>query len=304
MLFWRLLLSAIFVPGMLALCWLDLHVSPRGVVLVPFGAVVCCLAVEELVGLFKAAHFHVNRWVIHIGCIALMFMSGLPHWMAARDLGPLGGWGPAAVAFAACVGWTFADAIRTYNKPEDALVRFALATAAIAYLGWLFSVMVHILWVGPENRTNAAYGITALASLLICVKMGDIGAYTVGRLIGRNRLAPLVSPGKTVEGLAGGLAFSVAGAWIAFALIAPLIIGMPFDFTPGRSWLMWGVYGVCICLAGILGDLSESMLKRSVGRKDSSTWMPGFGGVLDLIDSILMAAPAAYLFWSLGWIEL
>jgi phosphatidate cytidylyltransferase len=119
------------------------------------------------------------------------------------------------------------------------------------------------------------------------VKCGDIGAYAVGRLFGRTKLAPVLSPGKTIEGSLGGLAFACAAAYFTFWAMA--------DSTPKR-W-GWLAYGLLVGTAGMLGDLAESLLKRDAGRKDSSTWMPGFGGVLDILDSVLLAAPVAYLCW-------
>jgi phosphatidate cytidylyltransferase len=126
--------------------------------------------------------------------------------------------------------------------------------------------------------------------------MSDVGAYTVGRLIGRHKMAPVLSPGKTWEGVAGGLGFSCLGAWVTFTWLVPAMTG---EAPTPAAW-RWIVYGLLVGGTGIVGDLAESLIKRDVGRKDSSTWMPGFGGVLDLLDSILIAAPIAYLCWALG----
>jgi phosphatidate cytidylyltransferase len=127
--------------------------------------------------------------------------------------------------------------------------------------------------------------------------MGDIGAFTVGKICGRTKLAPRLSPGKTIEGAIGGLVFACFGSWVALAVIAPLIAPLPSGWVPpGRGWL---IYGVAVGATGMVGDLAESLIKRDMGTKDSSLWLPGFGGVLDLLDSVLLAAPVAYLFWSL-----
>jgi phosphatidate cytidylyltransferase len=133
-------------------------------------------------------------------------------------------------------------------------------------------------------------GLIALVALLLVVKMGDSGAYTVGRLIGRHKMSPVVSPGKTIEGAIGAFAFACLASWFAFTYL-PLWMGAA---RPHRVW-GWIVFGVAVGGAGLLGDLAESLMKRDVGAKDSSAWMPGFGGVLDLLDSILFAAPVAYL---------
>jgi phosphatidate cytidylyltransferase len=138
-------------------------------------------------------------------------------------------------------------------------------------------------------------GLIALAALVIVVKMGDTGAYTVGRLFGRHKMAPVLSPGKTWEGLFGGLVFAVVGSWVAFHLL-PRSMG----HTLAQTTWSWLVFGLVVGGTGIVGDLAESLFKRDVGRKDSSTWMPGFGGILDVLDSILFAAPAAYACWYAG----
>jgi phosphatidate cytidylyltransferase len=123
--------------------------------------------------------------------------------------------------------------------------------------------------------------------------MGDIGAYTVGRLIGRHKMSPAISPGKTIEGGLGALVFACAGAWASFRWLLP----------PATPWVAdwgWLVFGLLMGIGGMVGDLAESLLKRDAGVKDSSTWMPGFGGVLDLLDSLLLTAPLAWLCWING----
>jgi phosphatidate cytidylyltransferase len=116
------------------------------------------------------------------------------------------------------------------------------------------------------------------------IKSSDIGAYTFGRLFGRHKLAPRVSPGKTWEGLGGAVVFAAVVS-LAFALIFGIM----------RVWIA-PVFGATMAVVGQLSDLSESMLKRDAQQKDSSNRVPGFGGILDVIDSPLFAAPCAYLF--------
>jgi phosphatidate cytidylyltransferase len=147
----------------------------------------------------------------------------------------------------------------------------------------------------------------ALVSLIAIVKMSDTGQYAIGRVLGRHKLAPLVSPGKTWEGVMGGALFAIVGAFLVFGWAAPYIMGTPnksadFFADTGRV-VRVAIYALLVAAAGILGDLAESLLKREAGIKDSSTWMPGFGGLLDLLDSLLVAAPVAYLLWALGLVS-
>jgi phosphatidate cytidylyltransferase len=124
----------------------------------------------------------------------------------------------------------------------------------------------------------------ALAFMFV-VKSSDIGAYTFGKLFGKNKLAPRVSPGKTWEGLAGAIMAATAVS-IAFSAVFGIM----------RIWLA-PIFGAGMAVIGQLSDLSESMLKRDAQQKDSSNRVPGFGGILDVIDSLLFAAPFAYVFF-------
>ena len=137
------------------------------------------------------------------------------------------------------------------------------------------------------------WGIGVLAAWILVVKMGDTGAYTVGRLIGRHKMAPLISPGKTIEGAGGALLFSCFAAWATFRWLVPLVA--PESIEPG-PWWGWLAFGLLVGTAGMVGDLAESLLKRDAGVKDSGTIIPGHGGVLDRLDSILFAAPITYYY--------
>ncbi|OHB68016.1 MAG: hypothetical protein A2Y77_18315 [Planctomycetes bacterium RBG_13_62_9] len=131
-------------------------------------------------------------------------------------------------------------------------------------------------------------GLWPTLMFFFVVKSSDIGAYTFGRLFGRHKFAPKISPGKTWEGMAGAMAFASIIS-LAFAGIFDIM-----GFWPAVA------FGVCMAFVGQLSDLTESMLKRDAGQKDSSNRVPGFGGILDVIDSPLFAAPTAYVFFGLA----
>jgi phosphatidate cytidylyltransferase len=122
----------------------------------------------------------------------------------------------------------------------------------------------------------------------LVTKFSDTGAYAVGSLIGRHKMIPRVSPGKTWEGFGGALLFS-AGASVAFAYWAG-------DRLPGMDLVHGVVLGVLLGASAVLGDLIESLFKRESGLKDSGHFFPGIGGILDLLDSILFNAPLMYLY--------
>lgn len=130
-------------------------------------------------------------------------------------------------------------------------------------------------------------GLFLLLYLIAVAKMVDNGALLAGRLWGRHKLAPRISPAKTIEGALGGILTGTASA----VLLGPLWAGGGLRF--------FLLFGFTISLLAILGDLAESLLKRQAGVKDSGSLLPGIGGVLDLLDSILLSAPAGYLLLTL-----
>jgi phosphatidate cytidylyltransferase len=140
-----------------------------------------------------------------------------------------------------------------------------------------------------EWTVGRAAGAALLLLPVLCTWASDIGAYAAGRLIGGPKLIPSVSPGKTISGSIGGLVASAALA----AAYAPLVLRptAQLGFAPGRALL----FGLLISVAAQLGDLVESLLKRDAGVKDSSNLIPGHGGVLDRIDSLLFVLPVSYL---------
>jgi phosphatidate cytidylyltransferase len=130
-------------------------------------------------------------------------------------------------------------------------------------------------------------GDLAPAALVLAVfvpKFGDIGAYFAGRLFGKTPMAPRLSPKKTWEGFMGGLILATAVA---------VLVGEQVPIFPwGRLQAL--IFGVVVGSAGVVGDLAESLMKRDAALKDAGQGVPGFGGVLDVIDSVLFAAPLSY----------
>jgi len=131
-------------------------------------------------------------------------------------------------------------------------------------------------------------GVFLIFFVALVTWAGDTGAYYAGILCGHTKLAPAVSPNKTVEGLIGGCLLAVAAA-----------VGARYSFLPIFTAAEAACLGVVLTLAGLAGDLSESMLKRSAGVKDSGSLIPGHGGVLDRLDSLLFTAPTYYYYMTL-----
>lgn len=166
--------------------------------------------------------------------------------------------------------------------------RIAATVLAMCYIGIPLGALGQLRHLGPNG-----FGLWALLSVLVIPKVSDAGAYFVGRTWGRRKLIPRLSPGKTVEGAAGALVFGVLGAFLMVYGVAPGLFGLASPLT----WLATIGYGLWISVAGMIGDLTESMFKRDARIKDSGGWLPGLGGMLDVVDSVLAAALAAYFFW-------
>ena len=163
----------------------------------------------------------------------------------------------------------------TRKENQDAVTLIAVTLFAIFYIGWFFTFLVKIRFLGDGHKL--------VAYLLLVTKSGDIGAYLVGSNFGRHKLIPRISPNKSVEGAIGGFIFSIAAALLSRYYL---------------SWMSFGFIlasGILIGVFAQLGDLAESLIKRDYDVKDSSVFLPGLGGMLDVIDSILFTAPIFYI---------
>ena len=172
--------------------------------------------------------------------------------------------------------------IMQFKRRENhgAVVGISTTIFGILYIAWFFSFIIKIRLLPG--------GIGLVIALLVITKSGDIGAYLVGRGLGKTPLIPRISPKKSVEGSFGSLIFSMAAAMLSKPL-------MPDSFSIFHLALV----GICISILAQLGDLSESLMKRDCGIKDSAVFIPGFGGILDIIDSILFTAPVFYFYITL-----
>lgn len=290
MLRWRVLLGAVFIAVLVGVFWLDFVTSPPGVWLLGLALGVGLAGAQEVVGLLAAAGYRPLKSVIYGGTLLVIASNAIPlFWVQVPDSQPLERLGWPLAAFAVSLLAAFVGEMRRYRAPGGVMVNVALATFAVAYIGVLLTFAIQLRVLDGPNL-----GMVGVIAFIAVVKLSDIGAYTVGRLIGRHKMAPYISPGKTMEGAAGALAFACLTAWTCFEYV-PTWLGCTLE----RNLLDWVIFGTVVGLAGMAGDLAESLFKRDVGRKDSSTWLPGFGGVLDLLDSLLFAAPVAYLCWLL-----
>ncbi|MBN2579412.1 MAG: phosphatidate cytidylyltransferase [Pirellulales bacterium] len=293
MLLWRIVSSAILIAILAAACWLD-HLAPTpGLFFFPLGCVLVVLASAELMQLLKARDLRTLAGVVYGGNVLLLAGSWFPvlwHHLQQTLRPTATSLGVSTLAcLVICLSAAFFGVMCRFQKPGHALNTLAATVFAVVYLGLTFSFLAQLRFL---------WGMKALVSLILVVKLGDSGAYAIGRLVGRHKITPVLSPGKTWEGTIGALVFAGLGGWLSFLWIAPAA-NSDLSCACGR----WILYGVLLGLAGIFGDLAESLLKRDAAVKDSSTWLPGLGGVLDILDSLLLAAPVAWFCWIVGLVQ-
>ena len=172
-----------------------------------------------------------------------------------------------------------------YLKHEDPIQNWAYTMLSQMYIALPFSLL-NVLAFNASNQGFVAFNTLLPLSIFIFLWMNDTGAYCVGSLLGRHKLFPRISPGKSWEGSIGGAVVVVAVAW---AISQYVDQGMLTMFE-------WLGLGLVVVIFGTWGDLVESLFKRTLGIKDSGNILPGHGGMLDRFDSALMAIPAAVIY--------
>lgn len=161
----------------------------------------------------------------------------------------------------------------------------------ILYVPFLLNYITRLAfgWTGTDNAMNMGEtGRALVLYLIIVVKVTDVGAFFAGTSFGRHKLFPRISPGKTWEGFMGGVVFAVAASLFIYKIYGGRFGGIEFHFDDAI------ILGVLLAVAGMVGDLFESLVKRAANVKDSGALFPGMGGLLDVIDSLLFGAPILY----------
>lgn len=172
---------------------------------------------------------------------------------------------------------------------DDAPLRtMAYTLFGLLYVLWLFNFITKIVYIVPRAATGAVMGEFYVLYLIAITKFSDMGAYLTGSVLGRHLLIPHISPKKTWEGFFGALAFSLFASLMLFKL-------MPAHLSL-LNWTHATVLGLLLGFAAVIGDLAESVVKRSTGVKDSGNMLPGIGGALDLIDSLLFTGPLLFFY--------
>jgi phosphatidate cytidylyltransferase len=272
MLKYRLLLGTLMVIGFAGLMVLDGRLdgsAAKGTILM---ALVALIAIPANIEFAKLADCTGHKVFLPLT---------IPASILAAEWLYLAQFGFHIIYLEAIVGGIFVCAIFLYQVRKygtnGVIANCGASIFAIAYLGGLSGFVVGL---------RVAFGAWALLMFVFTIKSADIGAYAIGSLFGKHKFSPRISPGKTWEGMAGATALAA-------------IVGSLFAYFCGIMPVLYGlIFGAVFAFIGQLGDLAESMLKRDAQQKDSSHTVPGFGGILDVIDSPLVAAPFAFAyFW-------
>ena len=289
MLGWRLGLSAIIIPAVILLFYLDARCGESAPVLLALCVALGLRSTHELVLLLRPRFPDVRTLTCGICVTVLVLAAWAPHVLGAAQATTVA---LAAVAsvLAVCVAGLMALQAWMYREPGQRMEMLGAHLLAVCYVGLLLSVTVQLRWVA-----GAGAGYLTLGSLVVATKMGDTTAYTFGRLFGKRKMAPWLSPGKTWAGFVGALTGSSVSAWAWLHFATPLFNA---EWQP-PAWYWSLLFGVLVGLAGLIGDLCESLIKRDMQQKDAASLMPGFGGLLDLLDSLLYAGPVAFILWKI-----
>jgi phosphatidate cytidylyltransferase len=274
---WRLISSVVLWGIMLAVVfWLP----PTGLYL--FMNVVIARAIWEFYRICEAKGLKTFKvWGV-IGAVALIsgswFIYGQRHFTER------------SYDFDVFILLVFALGVFVRQFPQklnaNSIETMSVTLFGLIYVAWLCNFITRINFVTPNGRYFVMF-------LVVVTKFTDIGAYLVGSSVGRHRMIPRISPHKTWEGTVGGIAFAIVSSVLCYHFLRAEL-GANGMMMPHAVAL-----GLLLGAAAVIGDLAESLIKREAGVKDSSHWLPGHGGALDLIDSLLFTAPLLYVYMRL-----
>lgn len=255
--------------------------------LAPVWLVLTFVAVHEYSLLLENRSIPIRRRSIWFFSVLMLIAALPPDMLAGLGLpavvGPGLSWRELVIVLFA----VYLVCLELIKPNQNSLNCVVFSLFGFLYIPVLFSYVLSLRYL-----PNAELGLWYLAFAMLAIVGSDVGAYVFGSLLGRRKLAPLISPNKTVEGAIGGLVLGTAVVAAAYWAVRSLVGA---EALLGNVWL----FGLVVAAAGQAGDLFESMLKRWAGVKDTGNFLPGHGGVLDRIDSQLFACAFCFVFLSL-----
>lgn len=297
----RLISAAVIISSMLLLLYFDYSLGrPEslgrpGLLLCGLAVILAAMAASELVLMFDNVACRLNHHVVVLATVAMTCTAFAPVlWRDQPFNCPLGHFGWAIAGIVLAIVLAFIHQMRTFNpspSPANGEIIDQLGRSALIfiYLSMLFAFLV------PHRllQDNNALGLVSIVTLITSTKLADSFAYFIGKRFGTVKLAPKLSPGKTVQGALGAFIGGCVGTAIVIYIVAPVILSTEVN----KPWWWFLAYGILVTSAGMVGDLAESLVKRDTQTKDSSSWLPGLGGILDIMDSLVFAAPVSFFLW-------
>jgi len=291
----RIIFGLLLIAGLVAIFWGDVYIAAgsegshdaaylgRGSIIPLTVLLLAVFGTMELLNLTRSAGYVPMGMVVVLGVIALNATAWVvPALFPDAEIGPFE-W-ELIILMLASMTIGVVQIVR--HRTQRGIGDISVSIMILVYMGVLLS-MITALRASLPGPTGA----WAVLLFVAVVKGTDIGAYFTGVAIGKTKLIPAISPGKTVEGFAGGFV-------LAIVLSIILVHVLPWTQSPGTSGmgtLQAVLFGSVVAGVGQLGDLVESVFKRDATSKDSGQVIPAFGGILDLLDSVAFTAPLAYL---------
>lgn len=299
----RLRTSAVLISIAVALIYLDVHypvVAVPGLWLIPLLLFFGLGTAWDVTSLILASGRQVAR-------VDALVATGMVTLAAAIPTAEPGGRMAAMVLAAmAAIFFVFLREMNRYARGETGVIERTCASVFVSlYIGLPMGLLVVL-------RTNES--LAALLTMIVVTKSTDAGAYFSGKTFGKHKLVPRLSPGKTWEGAIGGVVIATIVAFACLSQLFPALMSVAAqvpssagESTTGgagsplaQPWVGALVLGPTLAIAGMIGDLAESLIKRDSGAKDSGQWLPGLGGVWDVTDSLIAAAMPAVLCFAAG----
>jgi phosphatidate cytidylyltransferase len=293
-----LISAAIVISCTLAFVALDIWANDfgcHGMWLLPLGFYLIFGSAIEAVSMLRSSHGSIALPAL-LGTLFVMTVAALPMlWpLSGSPYPPACSFGPLGLPLAAialvqlgCFAYFFWG----YAANSGAFQRAVLSGWLSSYFGACFAFALAIRRIDPDG-----WGLFLIVGVIVVTKCADSGAYFTGRLIGKHKLCPGVSPNKTIEGLLGGVVFACAAGWAYYTFGSRALFSAPVNISLMGIVLL----GIVLTLFGLVGDLLESVFKRETGHKDSGKLLPGLGGLWDVTDSLLPAFVGGYLLFQTG----
>jgi phosphatidate cytidylyltransferase len=231
-------------------------------------------------------HAHLPNFKITGLICGTIMLAGSFHYFS--KIGPAGSYDFEVAVLLFFLLTMFTRQLFARLRHDEPLQTMAYTLFGLLYVLWLFNFITKIVYLTPRASVGMVTGQFYVLYLIAVTKFSDMGAYLTGSVIGRHLMVPQISAKKTWEGFFGALGFALACSLALFKL-------MPGHLSM-LTWTHATILGLLLGFAAIIGDLAESIIKRSTGVKDSGNLLPGIGGALDLIDSLLFTAPLLFFY--------